>query len=109
MLHLIITAMKTIEEVAFDRFDSDQKLPERKRIGVICYADWARFGAREAQRWIPIEEELPPESGWDNSPYIVKTKHEMRVVGYTCRRFHLQGGLCLNELAVTHLRPLERL
>ena len=101
--------IKTIEEVAFGRYLSDQSLPAHKRMDITCYIDWAQLGAREAQRWIPIEEELPPESGWDNAPYIVKTKHEKRVVGYTCRRFHLQGGLCLKELAVTHWRPIERL
>jgi len=55
--------MKTIEKVAFDRYINDQSLPEHKRMDASCYIDWAQLGAREAQRWIPIEEELPPEDG----------------------------------------------
>lgn len=51
--------MKTIEEVAFNRYISDQKLPEHKRMQPSCYIDWANLGAREAQRWIPVGEELP--------------------------------------------------
>lgn len=51
--------MKTIEEVASNRYISDQKLSERKRLQSNCYIDWANLGAREAQRWIPVEEELP--------------------------------------------------
>jgi len=56
--------MKTIEEVAFGRYLSDQSLPESKRMHASNYIDWANLGAREAQRWIPIEE-LPPMDGQD--------------------------------------------
>lgn len=52
--------MKTIEEVAFSKYLSDQKLPKHKRMAPENYIDWANFGAIEAQRWIPVEEELPP-------------------------------------------------
>lgn len=52
--------MKTIEDVAFQRYIDDQSLPKRKRMGIDCYIDWANLGAREAQRFIPLEEDLPP-------------------------------------------------
>lgn len=52
--------MKKIEEVAFNRYLSDQSLPTRQRMDASNYLDWAHLGAKEAQRFIPIEEELPP-------------------------------------------------
>ena len=53
--------MKTIESVAFDRYKSDQSLPEHKRINPCNYIDWANFGKREAQRWVPINESMPED------------------------------------------------
>lgn len=53
--------MKKIEELAAEKFISQQNYPERKRIPAENYIDWAEFGAREAQRWIPISESLPED------------------------------------------------
>jgi hypothetical protein len=69
--------MRTIENVAFNRYKDDQSLPRHKQMGVSNYIDWANFGAREAQRFIPIEEELPPvgvevllqNDNWKNEDY----------------------------------------
>lgn len=100
--------MKTIEEVAFDRYKSDQSLPTHKRMNPSNYIDWAQLGANEAQRWIPVEEEKPDETGWLNAPYLAKTKSQVHVCGYTEGRFHYNGGLCIKENYVTHWRPIER-
>jgi hypothetical protein len=51
--------MKTIEEIAFGRYLSDQSLPKHKRMDASNYIDWAQLGATEVQRWIPVTEELP--------------------------------------------------
>jgi hypothetical protein len=51
--------MKTIEEAAFDEYQTNRKLQEKYWIPDICYMDWFRKGAEFAQRWIPVEEELP--------------------------------------------------
>lgn len=53
--------MNSIEKVAFDRYLSDQSLPERKRMNASNYIDWANLGAREAQRWISIKESMPED------------------------------------------------
>lgn len=58
----------------------------------------------EKLRWIPIEEKLPEITGWDKAPYIVKTKKEYLIAGYTDGWFHHIGGLCLKKGAVTHYR-----
>ena len=47
--------MKKIENIACERYLSDQSLPIHKRMGDSNYIDWAVFGAREAQRWFPID------------------------------------------------------
>lgn len=57
--------METIEGVAFTRYVSDKLKPKHKRMDAANYIDWANFGAREAQRWISIDEEIPPEDGQD--------------------------------------------
>ena len=76
--------MKTIEQVAGEKYISDLELPERKRMSADCYIDWANFGAREAQRWIPIEKEKPlaTESGdWDGlrSDFVIAKDHHGNV------------------------------
>lgn len=58
----------------------------------------------EKLRWIPIEEKIPEITGWDYAPYIVKTKKEYLIAGYTDGWFHHIGGLCLKKGAVTHYR-----
>ena len=53
--------MKKIEELAAEKYISEQNLPERKRTTAENYIDWAELGAREAQRWITIKESMPED------------------------------------------------
>lgn len=53
--------MKTIEKFALDKFLGELQFPNDKRTRDNAYIDWAQFGAREAQRFIPLDEEMPPE------------------------------------------------
>lgn len=64
--------MKTIEYIIGERHEAMQTLPKHKQIPDNFFLDWAIMGAREAQRWISIEEELPKE----NIPCIVKNEYE---------------------------------
>lgn len=53
--------MKKIEELAAEKYISEQNLPERKRTPAENYIDWAVFGAKEAQRWISVKESMPED------------------------------------------------
>lgn len=53
--------METIESVVFKRYLSQQSKPKKEYIDASNYIDWAHIALNEAQRFIPIEEELPPE------------------------------------------------
>jgi len=99
--------MKTIEEVAFGRYISDQSLSAHKRMDVTCYIDWAQLGSREAQRWITVEEELPEK----NINVLLKRSHPFHL--YEVCGFVRDNVFYSNEIArpftnVTHWRPLER-
>lgn len=52
--------MKTIEEFIQHKHYSELQFPKHKQTDESFFVDWAKFGAREAQRFIPLEEELPP-------------------------------------------------
>ena len=101
--------MKTIESLAVEKYLGQRELPSHKQIPATNFIDWAQFGAREAQRWISIEEEMPSVTGWFSVPYLAKTKNEIHVVGFTEGRWHQYGGLCLKNNVVTHWRPIERI
>lgn len=96
--------MRTIEQVAFDRYNADQKLPERKRIGASDYLEWAVLGAKEALRWIPIEEELPGNNksviAKNGSNIWISTLMKGRIVG-----IKYSGE---ESFEATHWRPIER-
>ena len=62
--------MKTIEEVVFGRYLSDQSLPAHKRMDITCYIDWAQLGAREAQRWIDVNDRDNPMPA--NTDFLIK-------------------------------------
>jgi hypothetical protein len=64
-------------------------------------------GVEYYQRWIPIEEEMPEETGWLKAPYLAKSKNECHVVGFTQGHFHHLGGLCLKPNCVTYWRLIE--
>lgn len=55
--------MKKIEELAAEKYISEQNLPERKRTPAENYIDWAEFGAREAQKWISVKDSMPEDHG----------------------------------------------
>ena len=100
--------LKTIEWLTVEKYEGQRGLPKHKQIPAQNFIDWAQFGAREAQRWISIDEEMPSDTGWMNAPYLVKTKNEIHVVGFTEGCWHMRGGLCLKKNTVTHWRPIER-
>lgn len=60
--------MKTIETLTAEKYHGQKELPAHKQIPAQNFIDWAQFGAREAQRWISVDEELPEEG----VPCIVK-------------------------------------
>jgi len=97
--------MKTIEDIASSRYISDLELPERKRIHPSCYIDWAVFGAREAQRWIPIEKEVPVHDSW----VLVKTD----LCRFPCQvaQFRLDKFISTDNFIVANVsfwRPIDR-
>jgi len=92
--------MKTIEKAAFDRYMSDLALPEHKRINPSNYIDWANFGANEAKRWIPVEEELPKKS----CTVLVCTN--LHTVGTTWFSFTHRWHQLDKRAIVTHWMPL---
>lgn len=99
--------MKTIEEVAFNRYKSDQSLPKHKQMHASDYIDWAELGAREAQRWIPIEEELPEENitvlAKGGIAIWISAMSKGRLIGY---KFSSPG--VTESFDATHWRPIER-
>jgi hypothetical protein len=114
--------MKKIEELAAEKYISEQSLPERKRMPAENYIDWAVFGVKEAQRWIPVEEELPItyESGnWDGlrgSFAIVYDSfgewHKARpysgfLDGHNFYDWYSESDYMLSN--ITHWRPIERI
>jgi len=54
-----IKNMKTIEWLAAEKYQEQRNLPAHKQMRAENFIDWAQFGAREAQRWISVEDELP--------------------------------------------------
>lgn len=113
--------MKTIETVVCEKHSSDMELPERKRIGDKCFIDWANFGAREAQRWISIEEETPDayvQGDWDGkrSDFVLaKDVHGNLFVARTYEGF-MDGTIFLdfvdaNDIVLSNIiewRPINR-
>lgn len=83
--------MKKIEELAAEKYLSEQNLPERKRTPSENYIDWAEFGAREAQRWIHINEDFP------TGEIIWKGEYQ-----------HDKGFLDLNELSKSEILQVVR-
>ncbi|HZK95467.1 MAG TPA: hypothetical protein VFC67_14760 [Prolixibacteraceae bacterium] len=91
--------MKTIEEVAFDRYLSDQSLPAHKRMDTSCYIDWAQLGAREAQRWIDVNDRDNPMPA--NTDFLIKLEDG--------QIFRFNEDWSDEMKIVTHWRPFERL
>lgn len=83
--------MKTVEEAAREIFPN----PDSNQITAF------ELGAEFAQRWIPIEEELPS----DLSDILVKSEDGSLTVGY---RFQDKWVLDIDiNPKITHWRPIE--
>lgn len=97
--------MKKIEDLAAQKYISERSLPERKRTPAENYIDWAVFGAREAQRWISVEEELPTIGK------VVLLKFDDDYTQITTG-FLKNGSFVddfgFNDEICTHWRPIER-
>jgi len=96
--------MRTIEDIASSRYISDLELPERKRMDPSCYIDWAVFGAREAQKWFPIEDLTYEKT--NGLKFIGKNKYGC----ISTARIGLNGIHAddLSVLPFTEWRPIER-
>ena len=53
--------MKSIEQFITQKRLRELNFPDRQRTPEDFFVDWGRIGAREAQRFISFEEEMPPE------------------------------------------------
>lgn len=102
--------MQTIEEIAFQRYLSDQSKPKHQRMGISNYIDWANLGAKEAQRWFPMTE--LKEIGVD---YIFKKENQRCTIGHF---EFIESKLCiitdtdyslLEDSQFKYFRPIERL
>ncbi|MDL2310119.1 DUF551 domain-containing protein [Parabacteroides sp. OttesenSCG-928-B22] len=105
--------MKTIEWLAVEKYQGQQSLPAHKQIPAQNFIDWAQFGAREAQRWISITEELPNYG----EPVLLKFVNGSYEVGYYLQHkerndefySYIEPDIEFIFQAVTHWRPIERL
>lgn len=91
--------LKKIEWLVVEKFNDQEDLPKHKQIPAQNFIDWAQFGAREAQRWISVQEE--PEKGIQ---VLVKNKYEVCDVD----RLLNSGWEKSPEITYTHWRPIER-
>lgn len=114
--------MKTIEQVAKEYanlrvpvYVADTEIIYTvEDLNMLAQCDF-EAGAKFAQRWIPVEEELPEEG------VLVQAKYEKRLIdtqvkrGYTyatCRTNKFTGELCLVDDSfkggiISHWRPIE--
>lgn len=112
-------SMKTIETLAAEKYHGQRELPAHKQIPAENFIDWAQFGAREAQRWIPVSEELPEEG----LPCIVKNQADNKCICFMksygnsgslgwFNYWYDRSGEKINETPiraiVTHWRYVER-
>lgn len=63
--------MKSIEYIVTEKFLSQRELPSHKQIPAQNYIDWAHIGAREAQRWFSVSEEMPDTSDHGISENVI--------------------------------------
>lgn len=96
--------METIENLATEKYINQRVLPPHKQLPANNFIDWAQFGAREAQRWISIDKELPEV----NKRILVKDE---RIDAFTVgllgsnKKFYTDNDQIVN---ITHWRPIER-
>lgn len=112
--------MKTIEKAAKDRFQYDYgeeiEITDARRYGF-------EFGVEFAQRWIPVEEELPEDSDnlvqtekyiytenaviarTVNGKYSVSKRSKFK--GNENSKWEWMGSSAFSD-SVTHWRPIER-
>ena len=99
--------MKTIEQFVFDKYLSQQSKAEKYKIDASNYIDWAHIAVKEAQRWIPIKEELPKLH-----EDILIYDEESEIWDKGCL-IHISGDSMWSSSSgdignVTHWRPLFR-
>lgn len=102
--------MKTLEESAVLEYQKDRKQPEKYQIPDNCFIDWYKKGAKEAQRWITPDEELP------KNMEVVLVK--VPLINYpllfcynqiSSKWFQFdEGDFYESEICPTHWRPIER-
>lgn len=93
--------LKTIEWLTVEKYESQRGLPKHKQIPAQNFIDWAQFGAREAQRWISIDDRETPIP--NEGDLLIKLKNG------AIRRYeeNWQDEFGLDGI-VTHWRPIER-
>lgn len=100
--------MKTIEQVVFQKYIDQQSKPKKFFIDPSNYIDWAQIGAKEAQRWITLEEELPPKTN-PETPYseavLIKDESGDHYVAVYIFKLNMFDILCD---VIIGWRPIER-
>jgi hypothetical protein len=106
--------MKTIEEAAkeFEECNGEKIWHENENSGQALCIESFKKGVEFAQRWIPVEEELPIAN--DHSIDIeMKLDNNVKLTGYLFAdgdwmKYTEDGrGLIITERHVTHWRPIE--
>jgi hypothetical protein len=101
--------MKTIEEFVFDKYLSQQSKAEKYKIDASNYIDWANIAVSEAQRFIPIEEELPP---YHTKILVIDSISKQESFGQFSQNmewFHCHKSTnVFAKSDITHWRPLFR-
>ena len=103
--------MKTIEEAAKEfkkrrvKANLDCEVDLSEHIPVIEYESERGFeaGVEFAQRWIPVEEELPNPNSW----IIVKKHNGLKLGMYFNTDNQFLYGLDNQTNQITHWRPIE--
>ena len=115
--------MKSIEYIVVEKYLNQQGLPSHKQTPAQNYIDWAYIGAREAQRWFSVNEEMPETSDRGVSENVIlklsvynkkhKNTYECRMEAYYDSdvaewRFMLPIDAKGLELTPISWRPIER-
>lgn len=115
--------MRSIEFIVTEKYLNQRELPTHKQIPAQNYIDWANIGAQEAQRWFPVDEELPDtsESGVSNNVLLKlavynkkhKNTYECCIEAYydsDIKHWHTMLVIDEKNLTLTPIawRPIER-
>lgn len=105
--------MKSIEQFIFDKYLSQQSKAEKYKIDASNYIDWAQIAVKEAQRWIPVEEEEPEanpeEPGWSLEVICKLASGSHEILQFNVKNKTFENANYIFESGeITHWRPLER-